>query len=235
MSTSLARSSSGSTYVQRMSSDAVHTGVREMARAYLPQIRAVQPHGPYRLAGYCYGALVAYEMAVQLEALGETVELVAAINGPTVAYVERHDPGGLLDREQAASTRKRRSTPSERVRNAIVHRLQRARATAAVVLRRPLPADLRENHTFQRLSIRAQHRYRAERRPIPMLVLRATELYVADDLGCRAVTAGPVDCVEIFGPQGMARDSMKEPAVAGVADALAARFNAFDALSTGVT
>jgi thioesterase domain-containing protein len=51
-----------------------------LARLYLEQVREVQPHGPYLLAGWSLGGLVAYEMALQLEALGEQVGLLALID-----------------------------------------------------------------------------------------------------------------------------------------------------------
>jgi thioesterase domain-containing protein len=51
-----------------------------MTDTYLAEIRSVQPHGPYHLAGYCGGALVAYEMAQRLHALGEHVATVAVID-----------------------------------------------------------------------------------------------------------------------------------------------------------
>jgi acyl carrier protein len=52
----------------------------EMAAAHLREIRAVQRHGPYRLGGFCNGALVAYEMAQQLLAAGEPVELLLLVD-----------------------------------------------------------------------------------------------------------------------------------------------------------
>ncbi len=54
--------------------------VEEMAEDYLEQIRAVRPHGPYHLAGWSLGGLVAYEMAVRLQAAGERVGLLALID-----------------------------------------------------------------------------------------------------------------------------------------------------------
>ncbi|WP_412518647.1 amino acid adenylation domain-containing protein [Actinomadura madurae] len=54
--------------------------VEEMARDYVEEIRAVQPSGPYHLAGWSLGGLVAYEMAVQLQSAGERVGLLAVID-----------------------------------------------------------------------------------------------------------------------------------------------------------
>lgn len=56
------------------------TTVEEMAAHYITEIRTVQPHGPYHLAGYCFGGNVAYELARQLRTLGETVAFVGLID-----------------------------------------------------------------------------------------------------------------------------------------------------------
>jgi acyl-CoA synthetase (AMP-forming)/AMP-acid ligase II/thioesterase domain-containing protein/acyl carrier protein len=51
-----------------------------MAAHYMEALRAVQPQGPYYLGGYSFGALIAYEMAQQLHALGQKVALLANID-----------------------------------------------------------------------------------------------------------------------------------------------------------
>ncbi|WP_164021762.1 non-ribosomal peptide synthetase, partial [Pyxidicoccus trucidator] len=62
--------------------------VEEMAALYLEALRTVQPHGPYLLGGWSMGALVAFEMARQLQARGEAVELLALID-PSPATADR--------------------------------------------------------------------------------------------------------------------------------------------------
>ncbi len=52
-----------------------YTRVEDMARHYVEEIRSVQPQGPYLLGGTCTGGLVAYEIAQQLTAQGESVRL----------------------------------------------------------------------------------------------------------------------------------------------------------------
>src|SRR5439155_1105218 len=58
-----------------------------MAARYMEALRAVQPRGPYRLGGYCFGGVVAYEMACQLQAQGERVALLAVLAGYAPASV----------------------------------------------------------------------------------------------------------------------------------------------------
>jgi aspartate racemase len=54
--------------------------VAEMAESYLREIRRVQPEGPYRIGGYSFGGLVAYEMAQQLRAQDQEVSLLALLD-----------------------------------------------------------------------------------------------------------------------------------------------------------
>lgn len=55
--------------------------VEETAADYLTQLRATQPSGPYFLGGYSDGSTIAFEMARQLRAAGETVALLAMFDG----------------------------------------------------------------------------------------------------------------------------------------------------------
>ncbi len=71
--------------------------VEEMAASYVDAIRQVQPVGPYALGGWSMGAVVAFEMARQLRAMGETVRPLVMIDAPqppagqTVESVDRAD------------------------------------------------------------------------------------------------------------------------------------------------
>jgi len=54
--------------------------VAEIALAYNAAIRKIQPCGPYRLAGYSFGGVVAHEMAIQLQRSGCDIGLLALID-----------------------------------------------------------------------------------------------------------------------------------------------------------
>ncbi|MET0397618.1 MAG: alpha/beta fold hydrolase, partial [Longimicrobiaceae bacterium] len=54
--------------------------IEEMARDYLAEVRGARPSGPYRLGGWSMGGVIAFEMARQLEAAGETVERLVLID-----------------------------------------------------------------------------------------------------------------------------------------------------------
>ncbi len=57
-----------------------HDRIEAMAECYLREIRQVQPCGPYLLAGWSMGGLIALEAASRLQAAGEEVALVALLD-----------------------------------------------------------------------------------------------------------------------------------------------------------
>ena len=63
--------------------------VEAMASHYIDCMRSVQPHGPYRVAGWSFGGTVAYEIARRLERSGDRVELLALIDCPAPSYTKR--------------------------------------------------------------------------------------------------------------------------------------------------
>ncbi len=72
--------------------------IPDMAAAYIREIRDVQPHGPYFLGGWCLGADVAYEMAIQLTADGEDVPLVIMVDNPRPSYSRTSTTGSMYRR-----------------------------------------------------------------------------------------------------------------------------------------
>ena len=53
--------------------------IEAMAAYYIRALKELQPQGPYQLGGFCFGGVVAYEMARQLDAAGEKVALLAIL------------------------------------------------------------------------------------------------------------------------------------------------------------
>jgi amino acid adenylation domain-containing protein len=60
--------------------DAPNFTAQELAAKYIGEIKKIQPEGPYHLGGYCFGGIVAFEMAQQLRAQGEDVPLLALVD-----------------------------------------------------------------------------------------------------------------------------------------------------------
>ncbi|MFQ4142702.1 non-ribosomal peptide synthetase [Chlorogloeopsis sp. ULAP02] len=63
-----------------------HTKIEDMASDYITEIRTIQSEGPYLLAGYSAGGTIAFEMARQLVAQGEKVDLVALFDTCSSVY-----------------------------------------------------------------------------------------------------------------------------------------------------
>jgi thioesterase domain-containing protein len=64
----------------RLDDLAVPPTLEQIAATHLEALRAIQPAGPYLLGGFCNGGLVAYEMARQLHAAGQTVDLLVLMD-----------------------------------------------------------------------------------------------------------------------------------------------------------
>jgi thioesterase domain-containing protein len=61
------------------------------ATEYIGHIRRIRPHGPYFLLGWSFGGLLAHEIAVQLQAMGEEVGLLASLDGyPHAPDIDQH-------------------------------------------------------------------------------------------------------------------------------------------------
>jgi len=71
--------------------------IEDIATAHLKAMRSVQPEGPYLIGGWCNGALIAYEMACQLHAEGQAVDLLIMLDPePGAARVRLKVTRGLI-------------------------------------------------------------------------------------------------------------------------------------------
>ena len=69
--------------IQR-TSDTPTSSLQEMATSLVQAVRSIQPHGPYKVAGLCFGAYLVYEMSKQLSDAGEQVELAVLLDNSPV-------------------------------------------------------------------------------------------------------------------------------------------------------
>lgn len=60
--------------------------IEDFARLYIEDIRKIRPHGPYQLFGFCFGGVVAYEIARLLTEMGESVGLVVLVESQNPAF-----------------------------------------------------------------------------------------------------------------------------------------------------
>lgn len=57
-------------------------GLDALINSYFDAIKKTQVHGPYAILGYCFGGMVAFELAKRLEAGGEEVAFIGGIDNP---------------------------------------------------------------------------------------------------------------------------------------------------------
>jgi acyl transferase domain-containing protein/thioesterase domain-containing protein len=152
-----------------------HETIEEMAEAYLAEVRALQPHGPYLLGGYSGGGMVAFEMARRLTDAGEKVELLA--------FIDTFHPQMPM-RKYTLRTRaaRLRSDGFRYVTGTLVRlRDEVAMARDEWLIERllargePIPFDLRESH-LTRTFDRAGLRYRPRPWPGRAIMYRASHV-----------------------------------------------------------
>jgi thioesterase domain-containing protein/acyl carrier protein len=210
--------------------------VEEMSAHYLRELRTVQPNGPYYLGGYCFGAIVAFDMAQCLLRDGEDVDLLVVFNGPSPSWIARYGSIGGQPSKRALSP----APPSRRlarrvvgvltspakIRRWMLHLAWRFRArfvdrlrwSMTIALDRPLPEDIREI-AFLELAARAERRYKPSPYPGRMVVFYGDGVYEDPALGWTGL-ASSVDTIAVPGPHRGNRTLMAEPAVDVVAGRL---------------
>jgi len=178
--------------------------IEEMASAYLKEVRIVQPNGPYYLSGFCGGGLVAFEMANQLRAQGESVRLLALLGS--------RRPGSVLPGSRIANWHvgiARRGFAFVLARAAAFAKRElaflsaRLRIFSSRVFGRSIPHEIR-NMWLTWAFFRAERRYRPPVYPGPLTLLRPSEDPVSErngglEFGWRGFAQGGVEIQEIPG------------------------------------
>ncbi len=219
--------------------------VEKMASHYLLEMRQVNPDGPWLLAGYCFGSIVAFEIAQRLVEAGEEVQLLAMLNGPSPlwikqwtyygnqpAYRQKHSIAPTLPANvRRARKRKQRLlepfkliahiprailSPS-RILDSFWWRTRGLRTRLALALGRPVAERDREEY-FLDLHRVAEKRYVPTAYPGEILVFSGEGLYEDPTLGWDSL--GTVHTHEAPGEHDNNRGLMHEPAVGFVAERL---------------
>jgi amino acid adenylation domain-containing protein len=222
-----------------------HRYVAEMAAHYLDELRTVQPHGPYYLGGYCFGGIVAFEMAQRLVRQGEEVALLALFNAPSPTWIRERNRINDLPKPRAQANgaapvgvpAPRPQGPlgrfARRVRRGLGWRYRGLRARwneLALDLRyqfyvrlgRPIPEPDRD-WFFRINSNWAEVRYHPRVFPGRLVLFRAREYWsVPPDplLGWGGLAAEGVEAYAVSGPHIDQRSLLHEPCVREVAERL---------------
>jgi thioesterase domain-containing protein len=214
------------------------TSIEAMAAQYVEAIRTVDPHGPYRLAGYSAGGVIALEMAQQLRKAGAKVSLLAMIDtlSPTaarrkVSYFKKI----LLMRHW--SLQFAMEWPGRRRRGKLL-RINYAIALEKLARGEPLPPELVDFHLFNTF-VAAQALYTPQRYAGSLTLFRASQgemqyLDAGQSLGWDEYIRGPVRVNEINGSH---FSMMAEPGVSELIEGFrkALAFNGADDLAQAIS
>ncbi len=177
--------------------------IEAMAAQYVAAIRGVDPVGPYRLAGYSGGGVIALEMAQQLKQAGAEVVLLAMLDtlSPTAAKVAI-SPLKKIWLMRRWSLKFALQWPERRR----ITRLERSNHTLAMQqlsTGQTLAPELASAHLFSHF-VSAQERYQTPAYEGPMVLFRAQQGYTpylnaGPELGWQAHLRGGIRVVEIPG------------------------------------
>jgi amino acid adenylation domain-containing protein len=161
--------------------------VEEMADLYMDSVRAHRPRGPYRLAGWSFGGLVAFEMARRLREAGEAASLALVDTWPpgSLGMLEEEEDGDaailrLMARALGDLSGTTFEVEGERLRALGDREAQLAFVVAEAHRAGALPPDVgvpRLRPLFAVVSANVEARRRYSPRPLPgsMLLIRPRE------------------------------------------------------------
>jgi len=144
--------------------------VEKLATDYLAALREVQPRGPYRLVGVSFGGVLAFEMAQQLAAAGERVELLAMLDSMLPRALRRNWARWLLEH-----LRKARREGTAALAAKLRRRLARAHGAAPSSSRPVADENQRLQAIRQAIYKTATARYAPRRYAGRALLVRATD------------------------------------------------------------
>jgi thioesterase domain-containing protein/acyl carrier protein len=194
-----------------------------LATTYVAAVRRRQPRGPYRLGGWSMGGVVAFEMARQMAAEGEEVELLALLDAErpgraarevddaTLASWFARDLSGLLGRDLAVTREELVPLAEEERLRLLLAQARAARLPEDIGLER-----LRQLLAVFRRNYRALLRYEAPFYAGGLTLLRVDRAGAEADptLGWSSVSGSGVEVIRVPGDH---YSMVRPPFVAGLA------------------
>ena len=198
--------------------------LEEMAAHYIREIRRIQPKGPYHIAGYCFGAIAAFEMGCQLVSMGEKVAFLGSFNGVSPGYyLKKRDQkivrGTSLKNRLLNSLRLFKQTMKRKMvvgqfycwvgLRAICYKFYFARG-------RDLPVSLQRFYVVDAI-LTAQEKYVPGTYDGDLIIFRSPQIYKQAQLGWEANVCGRIKTIDIAGNHLNRTRIMYEPFVQDLA------------------
>ncbi|WP_293138435.1 non-ribosomal peptide synthetase [Okeania sp. SIO3I5] len=199
------------------------TNIKDMAACYIESIQAVQPKGPYYLGGWSLGGVIAWEMAQQLQTLGQEVRLLALIDSYAPTFLQEEiddtsltnslitDLGGIFGKELSISTNELQELLPEEQLNSILQEAKRLNI---------LPPEIsleQMSRLFEvfKSNLKAMYDYLAS--PYSG---RTVLFCASDEVSQRGWSSLATEAIEIYTIPGNHYGIMREPNVEGLAKQL---------------
>ncbi|MCL2932444.1 MAG: thioesterase domain-containing protein [Trichodesmium sp. MAG_R03] len=192
------------------------TQIEDMAARYIEALQEVQPGGPYYLGGWSLGGVVAWEIAQQLQALGEEVGLLALIDSYAPTGLEEQiddtvltnslvtDLGGIFGKELSISANELQQLLPEEQLNSI---LQKAKYLNIL----PPEISIEQMHRLFKVfkaNLKAMYDY------LPLPYSGPTVLFVAsDEVSQRGWSSLATEAMEIYNIPGDHYGILQKPHV----------------------
>jgi thioesterase domain-containing protein len=199
----------------------------KIAANYIREIRSVQPNGPYYLAGYCFGAIAAFEMAQQLVAAGDKVAFLGSFNGiaPRMAMARPEASKNIplpAAKNKPRSLRKRLKIVKIYMMVMRYRMLIKMRSLSYrffLARGRSMPQALRRWYIVDALG-RALDSYTPKPYPGELFIFRSPQIFKSPHLGWTQLISGGIKTYDIPGHHPNRTRIMYEPFVPFLAEAL---------------
>ncbi|MEJ7738042.1 MAG: amino acid adenylation domain-containing protein [Chitinophagaceae bacterium] len=214
--------------------DDPYYNLEEMAAHYIREIRTVQPNGPYHIAGYCFGAIIAFEMAQQLHLQGDKVAFLGSFNGISPTSIQKIKVDHL-NTLKALGTTEKLLYPLRVLRhnlkgNILLGRLQVGQFKVQLAIRalwykfyfiqgRALPEALRRYYIIDAMQV-ALETYSPRPYPGQLTIFRSPKIYRHPHLGWSSLVEGHLKTHDIPGNHSNRNKIMYEPFVQFLAQEL---------------
>ena len=219
-----------------------HTNIEDMATHYINEIRIVQPEGPYFLAGYCLGGILAFEIAQQLTRQMLKVALLVSFNGisPTSEQpldppiIEENGPESGVNFFHKITNHWKKFIPMNTkgkilyiikisVRKLLTYNQQfyirKLFYRFYISRNRPLP-ELLGKYYFLDTNHDIARAYKPKPYPGKMIIFRSPKIYVDPCLGWEGLVTGCIETCDIPGEHKDRRQIMNEPFIKYTAEKL---------------
>ena len=204
--------------------------IEEMAAAYIREIRSVQSQGPYYVSGYCFGAIVAFEIAHQLVKAGQKIAFLGSFNGIGPAREHALKLSSLFRMYRTDSLKHLVRYPvliskfllrrySLKAYYAIVNRARGISYNFYKKKGRMMPDSLRRQYVVDAIDA-ALKKYKPEVYPGQLIIFRSPKIFKNPHLRWTKLISGGIKTHDMPGNYKNRRFIMHEPYVQSLAEEL---------------